>query len=165
MHPIDIRSFIAGYGPDDERFIRFEWNGKNDTEFEDANLAFREAVFEAVLEDLEAAPILLVRDLYRAETQFSREAWCISGDVGRLAEHLLRRGEDRFIEDFLEGKNQSFDAHLGTAFPVDRPLAEHLLREVQDRLVSETNEERLELLKWGETLFQEWVASCESNPS
>lgn len=165
MHPDDIPSFISGYGLEDERFIFFDWNGKPPDEFEDANMAFREAVIEAILDDLDASPILLVRDLYRAETRFSAEAWCIGGDVGRLAEQLLKRGEDCYIEDFLKGKGQSFDAHLGTVFPVDRPLAEHLLGVVRLRLESETDEERLELLRWGESLFREWVTACESNAS
>jgi hypothetical protein len=165
MEPIDVRRFIAEYTPADERFIRFDWNGKPPDEFEDRNLKFREAVFEAVLDNLEDAPILLVRDLYRAETEFSSEAWCISGDVGRLAEHLLRRGDDQFIEDFLEGKFQSFDAHLGTGFPVDLPLAEHLLGVVRSRLQSETDAEGLELLRSGEELFKDWVTFAESNRS
>ncbi len=146
MHPDDIPNFIANYGPNDERFIRFEWNGKPPDDFEDANMDFREAVIEAVVEDLDAAPILLVRDLYRAETRFSAEAWCIGGEVGRLGEHLLRRGEDLYIEDYLDGKDQSFDAHVSTDFLVDRPLAEHLLGVVRLRLESAADEESIELL-------------------
>jgi hypothetical protein len=161
-----IRSFIRGYKPADERRIRFQWNGKHADEFVDENLAFREAVKERVLDDLDSAPLQLVCDLYRAETQFSREAWCIDGDVARLAEHLLRRGGDRFIEDYIEGKYQSFDASLGTAFEVDLPLAERLLQAVRDRLrtAAALSEDRRRLLRLGEETFQEWVAKCRQGP-
>ena len=157
------RDFIDGYRSSDERFIRFQWNGRHAADFIDENLAFREAVKKLVLESLDSAPLELIRDLYRAETQFSREAWGIDGRVGRLAEHLLRQGNDRFIEDYIEGKYQSFDASLGTAFEVDLPLAEHLLQVVRERLqvATNTDEERVRLLRLGEETFQSWITGSK----
>src|SRR4051812_39600382 len=70
MHPEDARRFAANYTPADERSIRFAWNGEHSEEFEDANHDFRQEVLAVALEDLGAFPIELVRDLYRAETEF-----------------------------------------------------------------------------------------------
>jgi hypothetical protein len=162
MLPEDVHAFIKNYTEGDEPRIRFAWNGQHAEEFEDANVEFREAVNEAVLADLDAAPILLIRDLYRAETEYSAEAWCISGDVGRLGERLLRDPEDRFVEDYLIGKDQSFDAHAGTDFVVDRPLVEHLIAVVREKLLSETDAEKIERLHWGEETFRGWLDRREA---
>src|SRR4051794_22177657 len=84
--------------------IRFDWNGKHAEGFVDHNLEFRAAVRDAVLADVTSAPLELVCDLFRAETQFSREAWCIVDGVSVLAETLLRSGGPAYLDDYLEGK-------------------------------------------------------------
>ncbi len=165
MDETEIRSFISAYTSDDEPRIRFDWNGLDDDDFADRNQVFREAVLDAVEADAASAPILLIRDLYRAETEFSTEAWCIDGRVSELAEQLLRRGGDEFVMDYIEGRSRSFDAYMGSAFEVDPPLAARLLGFVQARLNSETDESRIELLKQGETWFQEWVDDSKSRPT
>lgn len=157
MPPSDVRSFIALYSAADERFIRFDWNGNHAEGFADRNMAFRESVLEVVLADIHSVPIELVRDLFRAETQFSREAWSIDNRVSELGEHLLRHGGDRFIEDYIEGKHQSFDACCGAAFDCDLPLAKHLLQLTQERLQAETDVRKIELLHLAEQTFQEWL--------
>jgi hypothetical protein len=153
----NVRDFIAGYTPVDEKFIRFDWNGVHAEGFVDRNLTFRKSVLDAVLADLRAAPLELTRDLYRAETQFSREAWCIDNRVSQLGEHLLRHGNDRFIEDYIEGKHQSFEASCGAYFDCDLPLAQHLLRIVRQRLQAETDAHKLELLRLAEETFHRWA--------
>jgi hypothetical protein len=161
----ELRQFIRGYNPGDEALVRFEWNGKHAERFEDRNYEFRKEVLAEVLADLRAAPLELVCDLYRAETTFSKQAWCIDLRVGRLAEHLLREGGDRFIEDYLEGKGRSFDASLAVAaFPVDLPLAERLLRAVQERLLTERDEWKLALLRVGEETFRRWAEGLQGQP-
>src|SRR5258708_40195763 len=130
----EVTAFIASYRSEDEPRIRSDWNGKHAGEFADRNMQFRSAVLAAVLADVSAAPLELVRDLFRAETQCSREAWGIVDGVGVLAETLLRRGGVQYLDDFLEGKFQSFDASLGSAFKADRPLALAMLDAVRDRL-------------------------------
>src|SRR5215216_2338810 len=111
----DLSAFIASYTSADEPRIRFDWNGKHADEVVDRNSEFRAAVRQAVLANPLAAPLELIRDLYRAETQYSREAWGIVPGVNVLAEQLLRRGGATYLDDFLEGKFQSFDASLGSA--------------------------------------------------
>jgi hypothetical protein len=124
-------------------------------------MAVREAVRLAVLADVSSAPLELVRDLFRAETRWSREAWCIVRGVSTLAESLLRRGGPQYLDDYLEGKFQSFDASLGSAFEVDLPLAKAMLEAVRERLLSSPDSPRAELWRAGEKLFVGWVAGCE----
>jgi hypothetical protein len=157
----DVAAFIASYNSTNERRIRFDWNGKHAEEFVDRNLEFRAVVREAVLADVSAAPLELVRDLFRAETQCSREAWGIVDRVDILAESLLRRGGTQYLDDFLDGKFQSFDASLGSVFAVDLPLAESMLAAVRQRLQSAPESPRIELWRAGESLFLDWVAGCQ----
>ena len=78
-----------------------------------------------------------------------------------LAEALLRRGGSAFLDDYLEGKLQSFDASLGSAFEYDLPLARAMLAEVRERLRSSPDSARAQLWRGGEELFAGWVADCE----
>lgn len=157
---IDVLTFIERYTPADEHRIRFDWNGKHAEEFVDHNMEFRDVVRETVLTNLVTTPIELIRDLFRAETEFSREAWCIADGVGDLAESLLRRGGVQYLDDYLDGRFQSFDASLGSAFDVDLPLAQTMLAAVRERLQSRPDSPRAELWRAGEELFVDWVASC-----
>lgn len=154
---IDVRSFVSAYTPADEPRIRFAWNGKHAEDFDDANFEFREAVKEVVLSDVGATPIELVRDLFKAETECSLEAWGIGEGVDILAERLLRADPERFLEDYLTGKFQSFDAYCGSAFPADKALASKLLAIVRSRLTADLPEPRRQLLEKGEELFQQWL--------
>lgn len=156
-----VKEFIRAYTPADEPRIRFNWNGKHAEEFADPNMKFRDAVREAVLEDVSAVPLDLVRDLFRAETQCSREAWGINHGIGELAENLLRRGGTNYLDDYLEGKSQSFDAWLGTTFEYDLVLARTMLGEVKERLRIARDSSKASLWERGEKLFADWIADCE----
>ncbi|MCE9544159.1 MAG: hypothetical protein K8T25_01345 [Planctomycetia bacterium] len=159
---VDVAEFIRSYiSSTDEPRIRFDWNGKHAEEFVDSNMAFRDVIREAVLVDVSAAPLDLVRDLFRAETQCSREAWGIVDGVGALAEPLLRRGGSAYLDDYLQGKFQSFDASLGSAFEYDLPLARSMLAEVRECLRSSPDSPKARLWRSGEELFAGWVTDCE----
>ena len=162
---MDLAGFIAGYTSADESRIRFDWNGQHAEGFVDRNMVFREHVREAVLAKVSAAPLELVRDLYRAETEFSREAWCIVKNVSVLAEELLRRGGVVYLDDYLKGKFQSFDANLGSAFNYDLPLAQAMLSEVRARLAALPDSPKARLWQLGEELFARWVADCKQRPA
>lgn len=162
---MDVAAFIAGYKSTDEARIRFDWNGKHAEVFVDRNGKIRKAVREAVLADVSAAPLELIRDLFRAETQFSGEAWGIAEGVGVLAEALLRRGGPAYLDDYLEGKFQSFDSSLGSAFDYDLPLARAMLAEVRSRLASSPKSAKTRLRQAGEELFASWVADGEKRHS
>ena len=157
---MDVASFIESYTGADEGLIRFDWNGKHADGFVDRNMDFRGLVREAVLVNVAAVPLTLVRDLFRAETQCSREAWGIVDGVSDLAEGLLRRGGVEYLDDYLEGKFQSFDASLGSAFEYDFPLAQGMLSAVRERLRSFPDSPKVPLWRSGEQLFTEWVDDC-----
>jgi hypothetical protein len=157
----NITAFIASYTSAEEPRIRFDWNGKHAGEFADRNMEFRGEVLEAVFADPSAAPLELIRDLFRAETRCSREAWGIAGGVNVLAEHLLRRGGVPYLDDFLDGKFQSFDASLGSAFEADLPLAQAMLNAVRERLRSSPDSPRAKLWQAGEDLFLGWIAATQ----
>lgn len=161
---MDVTSFIAAYTSADEERIRFDWNGGHADEFVDRNMQFREAVREAVLLDTSNTPIELIRDLFRAETRCSREAWGIVDGVGDLAAALLTRGRFDYLDDYLEGKFQSFDASLGSAFSYDSALAQALLVEVRRRLRNAPDSPLVDLWTRGESLFTSWIADCERRP-
>jgi hypothetical protein len=158
---MDIAAFIKGYTSVDEARIRFDWNGQHAEKFVDRNMAFREPIREAVLADVASAPLELVRDLFRAETQCSREAWGIVFGINVLAEAMLRRGGAEYLDDYLEGKFQSFDASMGSAFEYDLPLAQAMLAEVKLRLASSHDSPQAELWRAGEELFTGWVEDCK----
>ena len=160
----DIPGFIASYrSANDEGRICFAGNGRDAEEFLDRNAAFREQVLDVVLQDISLAPLELVRDLFRAETQCSREAWGIVDGVGLLAENMLRRGGVPFLNDYLEGKFQSFDAHIGSAFTADLPLATTMLNEVRQRLQHSPAAPQAPLWQAGEELFLGWIANLKES--
>jgi hypothetical protein len=162
--PIDIEAFIAGYTTASSgEHIRFDWNGLHSEQFLDRNSEFREHVREAVLGDLSNSPVELIRDLFRAETEYSRHAWCIVDGVWNLAEAMLRRGGFRFLDDYLVGKFQSFDASLGSVFPYDLSLARDLLAEVRERLRLSPTSPMAPLWEKGENLFSDWVSERENH--
>ncbi len=158
---MDVTAFIRNYTAVDEAQIRFDWNGRHAEGFVDSNMRFRQLVREAVLADVPSTALELIRDLFRAETQFSREAWCIESGVNVLAEALLRRGGVVYLDDFLDGKFQSFDASLGSAFEYDLPLARAMLAEVRSRLAASPDSPKARLWRGGEELFAGWVDDCE----
>lgn len=158
---MDIAAFIAGYTSVDEAHIRFDWNGQHAEKFVDRNMAFRGPIREAVLADVTSAPLELVRDLFRAETQCSREAWGIVFGINVLAKAMLRRGGVEYLDDYLEGKFQSFDASMGSAFEYDLALAQTMLAEVKLRLASSPDSPKAKLWRAGEELFTSWVADCK----
>jgi hypothetical protein len=161
----DVVDFIANYDSSRESRISFNWNGKHDDDFIDSNAEFRALLLEKVLLDISSAPILLIRDLFRAETRCSRVDQGIVDGVYELAESLLRRGGVDYLDDYLEGKFQSFDASCGSAFEYDLPLAETMLEEVRNRLRSHPDSPQVPLWRSGEDLFFSWVTDCKKRPA
>lgn len=151
----EIRRFIDEYLPADETLIAYEERGRSC-----ANYEFRKEVLSVALADLHAVPMNLVRDLYRAETEFSRVVHGIDMRAVQLAEHLLWHGGDEYILDYINGKGKSFDASLlmgGVRMTADH--ARHLLDWTQRRLQSESaaDEWSASLLRDAEELFTSWV--------
>ena len=155
IRPVNvIDSFVANYDDTCAERIRFAWNGKHADSFEDANYEFRKSVIERVLVDLDAAPLPLVRDLFTAETELSREAWCIDERVAQLAENLLVRGGTEMLFNFLRGKSQSFDASMccGTV-KLPPELSRALLAFVESQLAASPSDADRALLELGQRQF------------
>ena len=154
----DVQGFVSSYDGSDTSRIRFEWNGKHGDDFRDANILFRRAVLNHVCDNLETAPLSLLRDLYEAETRSSKESWSAAQRLPELAQEFLTRGGPDCVEDYLRGRFRSFDGGMAaSSFQVDLELAEALLQAVRERMSTTNDPERVQLLKNGEEIFERWV--------
>lgn len=109
---INIDEFINTYDESKNSYLCFSWNGKHAEDFKDANLNFRRSVIASVLSDITKAPLPLIRDLYLAETQYAKEAWCVHSSVSMLAESLLMRGGTSEFDNYCKGLQYGFDAFM-----------------------------------------------------
>ncbi|HEY1065607.1 MAG TPA: hypothetical protein VGE52_05850 [Pirellulales bacterium] len=159
--PSRVKEFIAGYQPDDEYHICFAWSEELGGELNDPNARFRRKVFKTVLRDLESAPLILLRDLYEAETEIARAAGGINDGVRDLGEALLRRGGVEFLDDFLVGKWQCFDTYMGVVVTPDAALSARLVETLRQRLEREPESPFAELWREGEKLFSSWLPGGE----
>ena len=142
----DLVAFVGEYGGDDQR-IRFAWNGKHTDGFVDENEGFRREVIDEVLRDPERAAVPLLRDLFRAETQWAAEAWCVVMRVRELASLLLTRGGPDALEEFLDGRARSMDTWFECDMVELSPAAARSLQtEVERRLGSAQDSDGRELL-------------------
>ncbi len=161
----DLSQFIASYTNSDEHRIAFAWNGEHADTFQDANYEFRKAVLDATLASADVAPLALVRDLFRAETEWSREAWCVDNRVAVLAGIMLTRGKQSLLMDFLRGKCQSFDASMACGgMSIQPQLAAELLREVNVRMNASTDDKERHLLQVGRDVFAERTSGGQTEP-
>ena len=108
----DTSAFCLNYTHSNESKISFAWNGKHAEEFVDTNLKFRRNLIEFVIKNLDSAPFDLIKDLYKAETLFAKEAWGVNNSVLFFAETILRRGTVQDLDDFVSGYMQSFDTDM-----------------------------------------------------
>jgi hypothetical protein len=155
----EIETFIATYSAAAEPRIAFAWNGKHSESFVDSNYDFRKAVLVHVLANKETAPVPLIRDLFLAETRYSKEAWAVDPRVGELAKLLLTRGGPDYVEAFLEGKYQGMDASMAaTSFAATEELLSSLVAETEHRLrATELSASRRRLLEFGRDDFARWL--------
>lgn len=149
----DVDGYICTYAGDD-LYIRFAWNGKYSDEFLDINQMFRRLVMERVLQQPDIAKLSLLRDLFRAETQWSAKAWCVDLRLGNLASLMLACGGAEVVDDFLEGRWQSFDTYCecGTV-DISPVLAQEICAELTRRLTTETDTKRQKQLQDGIKFF------------
>jgi hypothetical protein len=138
---------IRSYSESDGRRISFAWNGQHGEHFADANADFRNQVLGLVVDDLQVAPDMLVRDLFLAVTKCSKEAWSIDIRASVLARTLLCRNPEKFLQDYMQGASQSFDAGMATG-AVDLPaevvsMCLELLADELDDIADERERHRL----------------------
>lgn len=154
---------IATYSPSDSKRIRFDWNGRHADEFEDRNRQFRLEVLQLAMADLKGPPALLLRDLFTALTEFSREAWCIDPRVRELGRELLRRDPERFVFDYVRGLWRSFDSYVGAhVADADPDILQRCLTAIRDALRQPQTEDETRLLRKSEEMFHAWLSPNKS---
>lgn len=153
----DIEQYICNYASNDIN-IRFDWNGKHSDELEDRNYQFRRLVIEQVLQRSDIAPLSLLRDLFKAETQLANEAWGVSRCVSDLANLMLIRGGIEVINDFIDGRYRSFDNYCECGrINISAVLAEEIRAELLRRLTTGTDTYSREILQ-SQIDFFAWIA-------
>lgn len=111
----DAESFITGYTPADRHRIAFASNGKVGPELRDDNLAFRIEISKSLIPLPDSANDDLIRDLYDAETLYSKASFGVYHQfVACLAQQLLERGGERNIAHYLACVFRSQDAYFSS---------------------------------------------------
>lgn len=153
----NIQEYIGNYVSNDMA-IRFNWNGRHSNEFEDRNYQFRRLVIKQVLQQSDIAPLSLLRDLFRAETLFAKETWCVNRCVSALASLMLTRGKIKVIDDFIDGRYRSFDTYCECSrINISAVLAEEIRAELLRRLTAGTDTSSREVLQ-SQIDFFAWLA-------
>ncbi|MGA2796317.1 MAG: hypothetical protein ABSE63_01935 [Thermoguttaceae bacterium] len=135
MNTEDTTVFIAGYSPESQSRICFAWNGKHAADFVDVNDTFRQQVIASVLAEPGKASLDLVGDLFQAEGQRSKEAWCIRDSFSKLGTILLKCGGASQLDRFLDSFALSFDSYSEChAMTLDQVTLAPLISEVEARL-------------------------------
>jgi hypothetical protein len=90
---LNVESFIANYTPADRDRLAFASNGKVGSELRDENRTLRTEIAKSLIQSPETASDDLIRDLYDAETSYSKAAFGVYHQfVSCLATQLLERG-------------------------------------------------------------------------
>ncbi len=108
-------SFIASYSPADRHRIAFASNGKVGSELRDDNRTFRTEIAKSLIQSPENANDDLIRDLYDAETSYSKASFGVYHQfVSCLATQLLERGGEKNITHYLACVFRGQDAYLSS---------------------------------------------------
>lgn len=110
---MDIEPFVANYTEADSKRICFNWNGKQADGFKDLNRESRREVYRYFKAHKASVPLLLIRDMYKAEIEYGREAWVENSLViTELAQELLSRGGVQYLDDYIDGLLGNKDTYL-----------------------------------------------------
>ncbi|MEI8212978.1 MAG: hypothetical protein WCI02_12580 [Planctomycetota bacterium] len=94
-------SFIAAYTQADRHRIAFASNGQVGSELRDDNRMFRTEIAKSLIQSPESANDDLIRDLYDAETAYSKASFGVHHQfVSCLASQLLERGGEINISHY-----------------------------------------------------------------
>lgn len=151
----NIESYICSY-TSNNTIIQFGCNSKISNKF-------RQLIIERVLQQPDIASLSLLRDLFRAETQCARESWSVNRCVSALASLMLIRGGVEVIDDFIEGRYQSFDTYCECG-NIDIPaiLAIEICTKMIELLALETDTNQQKKLQQNIELF-DWICQKEAN--
>ena len=135
MKTEDTTSFINSYDRDSRDRICFAWNQKHAGEFVDENDSFRQQAIAAVVAEPGKAGLDLVGDLFEAEAQWSKEAWCVRDPFAALGSILLKRGGTEQFDRFARWFGASMDIYCQYhAMGIDPVTPASLISEVDRRL-------------------------------
>lgn len=108
-------SFIAAYKPADRHRIAFASNGKVGSELRDHNRILRTEIAKALIQSPETASDELIRDLYDAETSYSKASFAVYHQfVSCLATQLLERSGEKNVSHYLACVFRGQDAYLSS---------------------------------------------------
>jgi hypothetical protein len=141
-----VEEFINNYSDQNKAQMEFKWNGqKGYEEGGDDNLDFRRDVIDLVLSGNVIAPDVLVKDLFEIESIFSREAYGAGDILAELGDLLLNQTGAKYIEDYFNGKGQSFDTE-NTVIPygVSKEKLESIVYELKDKIDRESKIQNLD---------------------
>jgi hypothetical protein len=105
----DVSGFIQSYTAGMRDAIAFAWNGKHAAEFQDRNQEFRWMVVKECVANPAASPPQLLADLFIADAEWSKQAWCSPLHFAALGAALLERGDPMSVLAFARGFRTSFD--------------------------------------------------------
>ena len=121
---INVSSFIAAYTPADRHRIVFASNGKVGSELRDDNRTLRTEIAKALIKSPETASNELIRDLYDAETSYSKASFAVHHQfVSCLATQLLVRGGEKNVSHYLACVFRGQDAFLSSQCVKLKPSA------------------------------------------
>jgi len=174
-HPdSDPAAFVAAYSEADRSRIAFAWNGKHASDFAGSNQSFRWAIVDHCISHPSQAPIALLKDLFSADAEWSRDAWGAPHHFADLGALLLQRGQESVIAVFSEGFNRSFDTFGAChGMSLSPPLADSLSAFTKTALSNTTDELDRKRLSAAQELFdklregtarQGWVSLAPGAP-
>lgn len=141
-----MQEFINNYSEDQRSKISFIWNGQKDYDkWGDHNFDFRREVLDLILDKKIKAPDILIRDLFTIEAEFAREAFGAGYILADLGDLLLNQTGCKYIEEYFNGKEQSFDTE-NTVVPygVSKDKLEYIVSELNIKLSTGYNMENIE---------------------
>jgi hypothetical protein len=154
MSAEETKSFISSYGPDLRFRICFAWNGKHADDFRDTNDSLRQEIIDAVLAEPDKAGLDLVADLFEAEAQWSKEAWCVRDSFSILGSILLNRGCTAKLNHFLDWFAVSFDSYSEChAMSLAPAILDPLISEIDRHLTEAIDNRRRKELEMARNLF------------
>lgn len=148
----NILEFIQSYSSEQYSKIKFAWDRSEN--FFDPNLHFRRQVIEFALSNSEDTSVELFRDLFVAEIELAKQAWCVHCSVHPLAELMLISGGSKYLKCFLQGKRQSFDTYCECGrVRLPKEMILQFLSECKQQLNSKLSEKEILLWEHGVEFF------------
>ena len=140
---INANSLITAYTPADRHRIVFASNGKVGSELRDDNRSLRAEIAKVLIPSPETASDELIRDLYDAETSYSKASFAVYHQfVSCLATQLLERGGEKNVSHYLACVFRGHDAYLSSQCVKLTPSARARAIDTIDHLIELAGNDR-----------------------